>query len=937
MSVLNFASWSQPATAAADADVDPADSQPDNPADPPARRALAPVALVQDDVSGGKQEAGPTTVIEMLGPEGVVGLEAGQISGRFPVPGSTGSEAVNLAAVEFNSTDLPWRFSPARAGDAQRLRPWLVLVVVPANIAIMPAAPLATMTVPVRHLPDLAESWAWAHVQLDGTGRSRLLCPRKLPPDSTLRAVVVPAFRGGVQAGLNQPVVAATVHTPAWLPGQPDDAVLPVYDWWEFSTGKDEDFEFLARRIQPAPREMLGDFGYRRVDISNPWPGEEPVPTGSAVVSVGGALRPLGPAPAPLPPEQVSAFATRIADAVQATADGDLGPPLRGGRHARRTEIVTAGGDWLDDANRDPAHRMAGARGSDWVIANQEQLMAEAWTQAGQIREAARRLALSRAAVAITESLQSRHLDNLTTDELLTVSAPAAARARLGGAVDQPTVQAALGISVAPTGVHSTTLARLIRPAGVVGRATRATTLVSRATAGEITQTVTTGYSTSKLATIATAKPPAAELNDVVTARLNTATIDTTAAAATSMWVATKVAQNQGVALSASFTTVIGATNLLAGPSSLHTTLASRDVRTKLALAITRDQLVSSATASAVAVNPDGVRISAGALSSLLRGSFDAVAAVRRRLASNIIRADSPMPDLDPVLPTPEVPVPMSTAMLERDPEWFLPGIGGFPMDRANLLTTDDAFVESVLLGANTELLGEFLWREFPTDRRGTPIGRFWPRPDGGADIKPIHQWSGPLGSHTTAVSQSNTTIILIRAELFRRYPNTVVLAARAELDPTNPDHVRPAGSLDNWLKPVFTLVIDPSTRVIAFPVPSTEVQQPLTALAPGWFFVMVEPPTSIRFGFDLRTEPPTAAPPPPTPGDWNDLTWDHVIDERGFATARRPVSVQNPPPSGQVWGGSAACAADVARIALQRPVRVALHAATMIPGAGMV
>jgi hypothetical protein len=306
-------------------------------------------------------------------------------------------------------------------------------------------------------------------------------------------------------------------------------------------------------------------------------------------------------------------------------------------------------------------------------------------------------------------------------------------------------------------------------------------------------------------------------------------------------------------------------------------------------------------------------------------------------LASSIIRADIPVPDLDPVLPTPQVPVPMSTAMLERDPEWFLPGIGGFPMDRANLLTTDDAFVESVLLGANVELLSEFLWREFPTDLRGTPIGRFWPQPDGDADIKPIHQWSGPLGSHTTAVSQADTTIILIRAELFRRYPNTVVLAARAELDPTKPDHVRPAGSLDNWLIPVFTLVIDASTRAIAFPVPSAEVQKPLTALAPGWFFVMVEPPTSTRFGFDLRTEPPTATPPPPTPNSWNDVTWDHVIDARGFATARRPVSVQNSPPSGPVWGGSTACAGDVARVALQRPVRVALHAATMIPDAGVV
>ena len=64
----------------------------------------------------------------MLGPEGIVGLEPGHITGRYPVPGSTGSEAINLAAIEFDSTDLPWRFSPARAGAANRLRPWLVLV-----------------------------------------------------------------------------------------------------------------------------------------------------------------------------------------------------------------------------------------------------------------------------------------------------------------------------------------------------------------------------------------------------------------------------------------------------------------------------------------------------------------------------------------------------------------------------------------------------------------------------------------------------------------------------------------------------------------------------------------------------------------------------------------------------------------------------------------
>jgi hypothetical protein len=271
--------------------------------------------------------------------------------------------------------------------------------------------------------------------------------------------------------------------------------------------------------------------------------------------------------------------------------------------------------------------------------------------------------------------------------------------------------------------------------------------------------------------------------------------------------------------------------------------------------------------------------------------------------------------------------------MIDRDPEWFLPGIGAFPQDRSTLLGTDDSFIESVVLGANTELLAEFLWREFPTDRRGTPIRRFWPRADNAPDINPIHQWAGALGSHTT-IKQAATTVILIRAELFVRYPTTVVLAAQAEPDPAHPNHLRPKGTLDHWKQPLFTLSIDSSTRAIGFTIARAEVQAPVSAAAPGWFFVLVEPPTSIRFGFDLATDPPSPNPAPPAPATWNDLTWDHVIDDRGFATARRPIALTPPaPPPQPQWGGAAASAADVARIALQRPVRVALHASTMVPG----
>ena len=170
------------------------------------------------------------------------------------------------------------------------------------------------------------------------------------------------------------------------------------------------------------------------------------------------------------------------------------------------------------------------------------------------------------------------------------------------------------------------------------------------------------------------------------------------------------------------------------------------------------------------------------------------------------------------------------------------------------------------------------------------------------------------------------TTVILIRAELFRRYPATVVLAAPAEPDPANPGKLRPVGTLASWLPPLFTVPIDVSTRAVAFAVrPEQVTVSPEDA--PGWFFVLVEPPTSIRFGFDAGAG--EGEPPPPLV-TWNDLTWDAVVDDRGMASARQAVQL-DATAEGPVWGGPAACAADVARIALQRPVRVALHASRMV------
>ena len=654
MSTLRFTSWVQPATGAALGDVDPADANPDAPAAPSAHPTLRPEVRVSDTIGGGLVTA-PGPALGVLGPSAVVGLEPGQIVGRFPVPGAVGTEAVNLAAVELASSDLPWRFSPARAGERQRLRPWLALVVVTADVEVLPGVPAARMSVDVAQLPDLAESWAWAHAQLDGDGsdprrgRSRLLCPRKLPPNTRLRAALVPAFLGGRQAGLGLPVDAERANDPAWRVEQAGPVTLPIYDHWEFMTGEDADFEALARRIRPVKPSELGSFGYRQVDVSEPWIGDDALPGDAAIAVLGGALRPLAPAPTDeVTPAQADELHERIAEQLAAGADGDLAPPLRGGHHVRRTTIDPDAGDWLDEANREAVRRLAAGRGSDWVIVHQEELMAKAWEQAGAIREAARRLALGRAAIAVTESLQRRHLDRLSGDELLAVTAPAAERARLAGNAEEPPLRAVLDASAAPAGAVSTALARLKRPASRVGRAIGASQPVTRAIAGLVpAKTAGTSRATVLAGLAAAPPPPDATVVRGLSERGAQMHLSNVAGAATSVWIAAKVAVQQGIAEP---TAVLGAVAdpdvFASGATTAAGQLSTATLREAVLTAVGRDRLGQAALpGGAVAAPPsvelsaDGLRIEPAQAEALIRAATVAPDAVRRRLQSTVLGA----------------------------------------------------------------------------------------------------------------------------------------------------------------------------------------------------------------------------------------------------------------------------------------------------------
>ena len=136
----------------------------------------------------------------LYGPGDVIGLDPRNVVRTVPRHLAPDFPPHRFAAVELDRPDLPWLFTPAGADSQGRLRPWIVLVVVRKEVAHLtsdPRRPLPVLDCPLAELPDLEDSWAWAHAQFAGalqTGEaveaavasrpqqavSRLLCPRRL-------------------------------------------------------------------------------------------------------------------------------------------------------------------------------------------------------------------------------------------------------------------------------------------------------------------------------------------------------------------------------------------------------------------------------------------------------------------------------------------------------------------------------------------------------------------------------------------------------------------------------------------------------------------------------------------------------------------------------------------------------------------------------------
>jgi hypothetical protein len=294
---------------------------------------------------------------------------------------------------------------------------------------------------------------------------------------------------------------------------------------------------------------------------------------------------------------------------------------------------------------------------------------------------------------------------------------------------------------------------------------------------------------------------------------------------------------------------------------------------------------------------------------------------------------------------------PMYEALRDLSAELLLPGLEAVKPNTITLLETNPRFIEAYMVGLNHEMARELLWREYPTDQRGSFFRQFWdvrgriPAPqtpaerEGLKDIPEIHRWAGAkgMGENLTGGSAGERLVLLVRGELLRRFPTAVVYAARARFETgPNGQPSRKRVPSDEERYPLFRGTLEPDVTFVGFDLEESEARGDPDPAAdrPGWFLIIQQQPVEPRFGLDVADG---FAESLPVLTQWNDLSWGHLASNAGELDALThirlaavlPDTSHVTQPPGIAWGHNAA---HQAFITLQKPVRVAIHADDMLP-----
>jgi len=1078
------------------------------------QRASAPIELgvrfTQVDGSSSSQPL-PPRELQLYGPGDILGIDARAIIRTDPRNWITNFEPNYLAAVDFYDEDFPWRYTPTVPDVTnRRLLPWITLVVLKlerefsegANIADRPL-PYITLKNDVRQnvLPDPATSWAWAHVHVNrgltasdteivaidaqvvatrleaalnenaDLAYSRLVCPRRLEPNVTYCAFVVPAFESGRLAGLGLDVTQAPGATASsWASNGAEPDNFPVYFRWQFRTGAVGDFEYLVRLLQPKPVDPR--VGTRDLDVQLPGMiNGMSDPARKGVLPLGGALRvprrSLSEAdrqeaewrenwaePYPHPFQRDLAAVINLADAygdqsaatanaatgidaVAGASDPIITPPLYGRWVSQTPRLLTkANGDpvpnadnWVHQLNLDPIYRVPAGLGTQVVQKQQEELMAAAWVQVGDVLAAnqrIRRLLFAQQVAFVWHQKQLKPLVTRDPQKALTLTNPIQSRVMSRAGSTAVTVKARVAASATPPVMLGAPMRRMTRQGARMMRAlpfdsnARRDNLMARVNSGEVRTTPVKSRPTGAIgldAVIDTVAPSSGLTGlfeggawkgfvPLIVALVLAVVLGISGALAAAV-----VVLILGVAVSAGLYKALqraraanavreagqtpGSVDALpfspnftfTEPNAASATIEVRrtgvdgaeSARFKSALKDLYSFTQAGAVSDTVGENgPVRARLDLSREAQDVIEALDPTVTIARRAASLIklpsrVRAEQ-VTSFAEVMAYPVFDLPMYKPLAELSAELLIPNVNLIDSNSITLLETHQRFIEAYLVGLNHEFARELLWREYPTDQRGSYFRQFWdvsgflagPVADPDAlreqlrDVPPLHKWlaQSKLGGHDARRPPGSTEedlVLVIRGELLKRYPTAVIYAQKADwaltdgvIDPSKerrlvtllpPEEANPPR--EKLRTPLYMAKVEPDLYFLGFDLTVDEARGgdgTGANDAAGWFFVIKERPGEPRFGFDETSSGSIVV--------WNDLAWDAVPTAGENVSVLPPPSLQIPasvPPGEeekedqrkedvQVRWSDEVSAAELAYILFQAPAMVAVHAAEMLP-----
>ena len=706
--------------------------------------------------------------------------------------------------------------------------------------------------------------------------------------------------------------------------------------------------------------------------------------------------------------------------------------------------------NWINELNLDPRFRVPAHFGTRVVQENQENYMQSAWEQIGDVLKANRQIRYGQFAVAAGSALYEKHITAASAadpSKIMLFTAPVQKRVVLDGSTVFHTVRQ----STLPNTVLTAPMRRIVRPRGRLathlqknlpeGETIRLESIVTRVNSGEITPAPPKAI------------PPALPAVDDVAAQLEPAGIPAflkdwlrrfhwlpyVPLILALLLIILLLVCEAGAALVAVGLVVAGVLIYLwwllrnwardlktadSLASDNQTPQSIDDIPNNPGFQLSTPDNNFTASVGGTADSPDAVRFK-NSLKDMYR-------------LLQLVRED--IPKALPVLPldlpavaggivgklNPEKTVPAWTAQYIFLPAWireqlreesfveamaypkinrpmyedlkkistelFLPNLELIGQNSMTLLETNQPFIESYMVGLNHEFARELLWREYPTDQRGSYFRQFWDvssmlqdpaladktedeKREPYYDIPKIHLWrrASKLGDHDhrqkPGEPAKEEVVLVIRGELLKKYPTAVIYAHKAawtvnsntnQVDVHEPRSLYHQEEGDKELPdrtivktPLYSAKVDPDIYFFGFDLTVEEAKGENNPANPtlnnaGWFFVIKERPGEPRFGLDI----------PAADGDnknlvsWNDLDWSRVVpaEEGVIDVINLPGQIQlpaNPPSSdgspeeqGQLeqytddhnvpWTVNVD-SANLAYILYQVPMMVCVHASEML------